>query len=302
MAKSTKTLYGKVLSKFEDAVNAATPSPATASPEVGNGSLAARIDRGQPFFAGRLGTTENNTLSWYAKFNRPLGLPFAKDLREGSWQASGLFPPRSATLRRWSELCVEALSMTDVYCSWNLSMDGYFKAHQLKNAEFVHLGSLDAFSFPKPWTLSLAGKRVLVVHPFAETIEQQYRTKRHQIFPGREVLPEFDLATVKTPQTLAGNTCGYKDWFEAFDETRSKIDSKDFDIALVGAGSYGMPLSAHVRKRGKSVIYVGGVLQVFFGIRGGRWDNSGLYNDAWVRPLDQDRPTNFRVVEQGCYW
>ena len=56
----------------------------------------------------------------------------------------------------------------------------------------------------------------------------------------------------------------------------------------------------------KSVIYIGGALQLFFGVIGKRWfTNKGimkLVNDEWIRPLQEDKPGNFVRVEKGCYW
>lgn len=301
MRSSAKPLYGRILSKFEDWQNSRLPHPDRLEPNSGSRLLAEKIRSGRPFFSGRLGTTENNNLSWFVRYRKPFGLPFARDLREGSWTAAGLFPPRSVTLDRWCRLCEEALGLCDVYAAWDLAMDGHYRRRELAGASFVDLGTLDAFAVSEPWTLALEGRRVLVVHPFASTIESQY-SRRELLFPGRAVLPTMDLVTVRTPQTLAGNNAGFRSWNEAFARTCELIDQQTYDIALVAAGSYGMPLSAHIRKSGRSVIYVGGVLQVFFGIRGGRWDGAGLYNEAWVRPSEEDRPQNFRKVEQGCYW
>ena len=39
----------------------------------------------------------------------------------------------------------------------------------------------------------------------------------------------------------------------------------DFDVALIAAGSYGMPLAAAIKRMGKGAIYVGGGLQVAHG-------------------------------------
>ena len=53
-------------------------------------------------------------------------------------------------------------------------------------------------------------------------------------------------------------------------------------------------------------MYIGGALQLFFGIIGKRWfDNKEILafvNDDWIRPLSIDKPTNFSKVEKGCYW
>ena len=56
----------------------------------------------------------------------------------------------------------------------------------------------------------------------------------------------------------------------------------------------------------KSSIYVGGVLQMYFGIYGERWlkerkDIMKLYmNEHWIRPTVQ--ANGFEKIENGCYW
>ena len=60
----------------------------------------------------------------------------------------------------------------------------------------------------------------------------------------------------------------------------------------------------------KSVIYVGGSLQLFFGIMGNRWRNNPnilqLKNDNWINVLDSDIPKkikqNKHLCENQCYW
>ena len=57
---------------------------------------------------------------------------------------------------------------------------------------------------------------------------------------------------------------------------------------------------------GRSAIHMGGAVQVFFGMRGKRWDGnpiiSGFYNDAWTRPLPSERPRGTWRVEGSAYW
>ena len=45
---------------------------------------------------------------------------------------------------------------------------------------------------------------MLVIHPYARLIESQYE-KREVLFKNADILPEFDLITVKAVQTIAGN-------------------------------------------------------------------------------------------------
>ena len=81
-----------------------------------------------------------------------------------------------------------------------------------------------------------------------------------------------------------------------------EIDKADFDVALIGCGAYGFPLAAHCKRIGKQGIHIGGSLQLYFGIKGKRWDNHGLYNEFWVSPDESEQPKNLSRVEGGCYW
>ena len=96
------------------------------------------------------------------------------------------------------------------------------------------------------------------------------------------------------------------DWFGRLDRMKQEISELDFDIALIAAGPYGFPLAAEIKRTGRKAVVVGGVLQLFFGIRGARWDNSpkhrNLYNEYWIRPGDECKPKDFYRVEGGCYW
>ena len=85
-----------------------------------------------------------------------------------------------------------------------------------------------------------------------------------------------------------------------------RINAADFEVALIGAGAYGLPLAAYCRSLGKQAIQTSGATQILFGIKGRRWDDhpviSKLYNDAWVRPAPSETPKAQNVVEGGSYW
>ena len=121
-----------------------------------------------------------------------------------------------------------------------------------------------------PWTQALAGKKVLVIHPFDELIQEQY-AKREQLFPQKNILPEFKLITLKAVLTIAGSKDERFDtWFDALDYMCSEADKIDFDVAIIGCGAYGYPLAAHIKRSGKIAIHLGGVTQALFGIKGKR--------------------------------
>jgi len=168
---------------------------------------------------------------------------------------------------------------------------------------------MEPFWTKVPWTKALQGKKVLVVHPFSSTIESQYK-KRKVIFK-EDLLPEFELITLKAVQSIAGMKAPFTDWFQALEHMKHKMDQIDYDICLIGAGAYGFNLAAHVKRQGKKSVHLGGSLQLLFGILGTRWENpnynckynyTNLMNEHWVRPVSEDTPKNSKEIEGSCYW
>ena len=160
-------------------------------------------------------------------------------------------------------------------------------------------------------------KKVLVIHPFSETIKRQYDSKRTLLFKNPKVLPEFDLITIKAVQSIGGKS-DFITWFDALQYMKDEIDKHEYDIALIGCGAYGFPLAAHVKRSGKKAVHLGGALQLLFGIKGKRWMNpeygmkslpfitrnyyNNLMNEYWVFPSDTERISNAQNVEGACYW
>ena len=147
---------------------------------------------------------------------------------------------------------------------------------------------------------------MLVVHPFASTIEKQY-ARRGELFANPDVLPDFELKTIIPPQTIAGTVDGrFENWFEALDFLKNTIATEAFDVCIIGCGAYGFPLAAFVKAIGKQAIHLGGATQMLFGIKGKRWDlkeiSKELYNQSWTRPSENEKPAGAFKVEGGCYW
>jgi hypothetical protein len=219
---------------------------------------------------------------------------------------AGFFPPEAGKIEKFCELMMDDIAYIDALGSW-LPGEKMFD-EELKHVIKLNLLTLDPYWATEPWTRALEGKNVLVVHPFAKTIETQY-LKREYLFKNN-MLPEFNLKTVKAVQSIAGNKTPFADWFEALDYMKDQIDGIGYDICLIGAGAYGFPLAAHVKRSGKKGFHIGGSLQLLFGIRGKRWENNyhhiydyrDLVNKYWVRPGEDEKPVNAELVEDGCYW
>ena len=80
----------------------------------------------------------------------------------------------------------------------------------------------------------------------------------------------------------------------------------DFDIALIGCGSYGFPLASRIKKYGKKSIHLGGATQLMFGIKGKRWDQEqvfvNLYNKFWKYPSINEKPIGYLGLDRGSYF
>jgi hypothetical protein len=230
-------------------------------------------------------------------------------------QWSGFFPSTVEKIEKFCELMLDDMKEVDIMGSW-LANEQYFN-NGLINTIKIQFHLLEPFWSKQAWTLTLQGKKILVIHPFAELIEHQYRNNRTNLFENPDILPKYDLQTIKAIQSLGGETNGFNDWFEALDWMKQEIDKRDYDICLIGCGAYGFPLAAHVKRQGKKAVHLGGALQLIFGIKGKRWENPNhevkrwglpygfypsLMNEYWVRPYGQMKPQNANQVENACYW
>ena len=273
----------------------------------------------KPCMIGRFGSTELNCLSNYIGINRQGRQPinYIKGLAEPWWveeknliqmqQWAGFFPPKIEYIENFCKLMISDIPEVDVLGSW-LPQEKLF-ADLLANSQKINFELLSPYFSKIPWTRALKGKKVLVVHPLENTIIKQYK-KRELLF-GNDLLPEFELMTLKSVQSIAGNPTEFDNWFEALEYMKLEINKYDYDICLIGCGSYGFPLAAHVKRMGKKGFNLGGALQLLFGIRGKRWESEDynpvynyakLMNKHWVKPSKEETPKGACIVEGGCYW
>lgn len=219
---------------------------------------------------------------------------------------AGIYPSNMPALHKFADIYANAAGEIDILCT----ICGFVKLEDCyewysPDAILVTRELLFPFWKEKSWTHALKGKKVLVIHPFAKLIEEQYR-KREYLFDEPDILPEMDLKVYQAVQSIGGNT-EYASWFEALAKMEQDISEIDFEIALIGCGAYGMPLGAFIKtKLFKKAIHIGSTLQLLFGIKGKRWEHPSygfhLYNEHWVRPTEDLRPQNYKNVEDGCYW
>lgn len=227
---------------------------------------------------------------------------------------AGVFNPSREILERFAQRYLEDSKIVDILMSVNYKE----KFMPLPDAcQYIHFESVYPFFVERPWTRIFKGKKVLVVHPFDKSITKQYAI-REKLFENSEILPEFELKTLKAVQSSAYSEVPFKDWFEALKYMEDEISKIDFDICLLGCGAYGLPLAAHVKRLGKQAIHLGGGVQLLFGIKGQRWEGEyewtyntteklnmnyrDLFNEHWIRPSADETPKSAKEVEGACYW
>lgn len=226
---------------------------------------------------------------------------------------AGFFSPTIEQLDRFGMEMMEAMPLLDVLGSW--CKEESFFSKELSNAKFVDLELLNPIwgTVGTPWSTSLQGKKVLIVHPFTETIENQYYSNRNNIHKDSRILPQFSLQTIKAVQSITGiKPSEHKTWFDALKYMENEIDKRDYDICIIGCGAYGFLLAAHCKRMGKKAIHLGGATQLLFGIKGKRWEDpnygfngisySSFFTPYWVRPSTKETPLQSSNIENGCYW
>ena len=290
--------------------------------ENGNRVIYEALIDSQPKMIARIGATEMLCLCNYLGVKKSLFHNKFRSYIKGEtppwwWNKSsliqlkewsGFFPSSESAVERFCELMITDMKECDVLGSW-LSEEKFFES-ELQSSRKIMLEELTPFfSTTTPWTKALENKKVLVVHPFANTIGKQYQ-KRDLLFKNN-LLPQFELITLKAVQSIADEKTPFDTWFDALNYMSDQIDKIDYDICILGCGAYGFPLAAHIKRKGKKAVHLGGATQLLFGIRGKRWEDenynkqynySALMNEYWVRPSEDEIPDGAKKVEGACYW
>jgi len=275
-----------------------------------NNRIAAMIRSGKPFMVARFGNTELSVMTSVLK-RRLFGSTPEIEERFDDWfyslgELSGFFPMKKELAEDFTDLMLDCCKAVDIQAMFHCHMDDYVMTEFMPQAKVTYLNHIEPWRCKKPWTVALKGKKILVIHPFDESIRNQYE-KRKLLFENPNVLPDFELKTLKAVQTIAGEKDErFKTWFEALEYMYEEALKIDFDLAIIGCGAYGFPLAAKLKRAGKQVIHMGGATQILFGIKGRRWVENPRaevkFNDAWVYPLKSETPQNCNAVEEHCYW
>ena len=302
------------------------PPPCELDADAASAMIENLLRSSRPAMVGRFGCTEMSCLHNYLEIKKPGRNPlhYVTGRRDQWWwnknimrqmrEWSGFFHAAPEYLARFCELMLRDMEELDILGSW-LPYE-WEVMPMIHGVPRVRLLNLEPYWSSRPWSRALEGKKVLVVHTFAESIMRQYERNRTRIFENPEVLPPFSLETLAAVQSMGTGTDRFSDWFEALAWMKDEIDRRVYDVCLIGCGAYGFHLAAHVKRRGGQAVHLGGALQLLFGLRGRRWEDPAygadpgapkydyfrLFNDAWMRPERAETVSHASRVEGGCYW
>lgn len=109
---------------------------------------------------------------------------------------------------------------------------------------------------------------------------------------------------IHSENTIQGNAPEDRTFSEVYNDLLERSLKADCDIYFLSCGCYGINLCDDLKRAGKKAFYVGGFLQLLFGLKGKRWDDrtvvTQFYNKWWRYPTT--KPKNAELVEGGCYW
>ncbi len=274
---------------------------------TGNEMIKKLLLDGKPFAVGRPGATEIYMMLQAELLQHNQRKPATDEEYKMAFVNSGVFPRTVEMIERFglyeARLLAECNLMNVSYC---VLEDYIFRKYMNPDANATYIRALDYWRFDKPWTSALAGKKVLVISPFARTIEAQY-AKREKLYEDPMVLPEFTLYTVKAVQTGGMEKDErFTDWFQALDYMYEEAMKYDFDVAILSCGAYSLPLAVKFKQAGRSAIHMGGVCQMLFGIKGRRFEDepgaSDFFNEHWTYPSAEETPKSAATVENSAYW
>lgn len=291
----------------------------------------------KPIFIGRLSGNETR-LAGLIKSNKPIDNALLYRLQTGA----GLKLTSLQDAIDYVRVYTEAVQNTTALGIWDGGMFkqaedfyGFLNTHYNRQAFMAH--SLEPFYYMKDSSYKfdeiLKGKKIAIISSHSASIEKQIREGNVEKVFDKVIIPLTaeseagkDYVIIRPPVQLGEASDGrsWKSHFEEFkiavrtelveelEETTEMGEAvwkqhKKFDIVFASCGGFGMPICNFIyNELGISVVYVGGPLQLFFGVKGKRWETNEQikkhFRDGWTSVLSEDIPVGIHHTEDGCYW
>jgi hypothetical protein len=291
-----------------------------ASREEFVGAVRRASESGSGFAAGKLGESERAWLQYpivLARQPDPLRKrAYELTLGHRSLKASGIFPTEPAFYRRWSEAYLEHVRGLDSIGvsprAFDMELE-ILRFHGLTAAVCDAKDQQPDRSSPsvedRCYLPSFRGRHLLIVCPFAELLKERATKATFEAVWEKTGKPWFEPASVDALEFPYGFDPETQDRYgtalDQFEDLKTEIARRDFDVALIAAGGLGDGVAAFVKDLDKVGISLGGHLQVLFGVIGSRWRGKETwrrryFTDAWIDMPDDYKQSAAQTIEN--YW
>lgn len=275
----------------------------------------------QGFAAGKLGFSEQYWLNYprvlSAGGDRRAIRAYELGLRTHLERQSGVYPTTPEFAREFVVRYASDLRELDVIGLFGTGMETELIAHHRARGALIPYKSMEPDrSVPADdascYLPLLRGRRLLIVAPFADLLRERAtqdtfervwsRIGKRWFHPAQVDSVEFPYGFDPATQARHLTALDLCDWI------CGRIDSREFDVALIAAGGLAIPLAAHIKRSGRIAISLGGHLQVLFGVLGQRWRlreswSRRYFNDAWIDMPERYRPPHWQqLTDGGAYW
>ncbi len=294
--------------------------PARAAKAALIGQLREALDNGRGFAAAKLGISEQFLLY------QPLMLAVASGRQRAAYETvlrnhcqrkMGVFPDDPGFIAAFIARFADDLRSLDALCLFQTAVEPALYRHYRLAMPVYDMFALEPdrstpHDASQCYLPLLAGKRILLVTPFAEVLRERATRQTYERVWSKIGKPWFGPRSVHAVEFPYGVEAATRRRFETvldlFDDIAARIDAIEFDVALIAAGGLGIGLAAHVKRRGRIALGLGGHLQVVFGVLGERWRNmetweTKYFNEWWIdMPARYHPPDKESLMDGGCYW
>jgi hypothetical protein len=148
----------------------------------------------------------------------------------------------------------------------------YFNKNEHLNLKYISYHTIheNKYYFENIVLEKFKYKKILIVSPFCSLINKQVKNLKHLY--NKEINVEFCFLNTFITYFNEDNNKYINIPHNNFNETvkyyKSQINNIDFDIALLSCGSYAHFIGEYIKNIGKKAFYVGGILQLYFGLYG----------------------------------
>jgi hypothetical protein len=292
--------------------------------EQGANFITEQIRSHNPFFVGKLGTSEIDVLIFFTQYRQKSNAPsYPEGIKLNIARNGGLFPATDKSIDAWAvHMLTEVLPAGAGFAVWNPVVGNIEKAILntfAPKAKQFPLRALEPYYInvlEDRWTYNLTKHaKVAVVSPFYKSIEHQWK-KREAVWGTNTIWGPI-------PPTIVPVRAGYSPylststglwttaiinggWQAAVADIVHQVKMTGALFAIVGCGALSLPICYALKQQHIASIHTGGATQILFGIKGHRWLThdtiSEFFNPAWMFPFPEEIPTGAQAVEGGCYW